>query len=193
MASCPEPYRFRRLPAGYRQHGYTLHDVLITLAVVSIVAIVATPTLLKFVQHHHLASAANSLITALMTARSESIKRNVRAVLCPSRDGIQCLGISGAHTAWHDGYLLFADNNANHRREPEEPLLHVFDKTLHIRIYTTSGRGHVTYQPNGQASGTNATFLFCGTEAIALRSLVVSNTGRARLGIGGNACPPGSG
>jgi len=184
---------FRSYTTGFLQFGYSLHDALITLGVVGIVSTIATPSLIRIVERQHLASAANTLVAALMTARSESIKRNHRAVLCPSRDGFRCFDGNGTHTEWHHGYLLFADDNANHQREPEEPLLQVFGKTLRIRIYSSAGRDHVTYQSNGHASGTNATFLFCSSEPVALRTLVVSNTGRARLGIGGNPCPAGSG
>lgn len=193
MAVLPLRYGVRQIQAGFRQHGYTLHDALITLSVIGIITTIATPSLLRIIEHQRLVSAANTLLTALMTARSESIKRNSRTVICPSRDGSSCIGDNGAHTEWHHGYLLFADDNANRQREPEEPLLQVFGNSLHIRIYSSAGRDHVTYQSNGHASGTNATFLFCGSDPVALRTLVVSNTGRARLGDGGNACPAGSG
>jgi type IV fimbrial biogenesis protein FimT len=170
-------------------NGYSLHDALVTLTVVGIMASVTTPSLLQLVERQRLASAVNSLITALMTARSESIKRNVRTVLCPSRNGNMCAGNSGALTEWHHGYLLFVDDNANHLRDPEEPLLQAFDKTLPVRIYSSSYRGHVTYQPNGFAAGTNTSFVLCGSKSGALRTILVSNTGRARVDKGPNTCP----
>lgn len=187
------PARRTRRPTASRQRAYTLHEALIALAVAGIVATVAAPALLKFIEHQQLTSAANSLVTALMTARSESIMRTVQAVLCPTRDGTRCAGDSGTHTEWHHGYLLFVDDNANHQRDPEERVLRVFDKTLRIRVYSSSHRDHVTYRPDGLATGTNATFLFCGEDGVALRILVLSNTGRARLDSRPETCPSAPG
>jgi len=183
----------RTIPAvcssTFRHAGFTLHDALTTLAVIGSLLGVAVPSLHHLIDQHRQTSAANMLVTALMVARSESIKRTVRAVLCPSLDGETCMNGNGMHTEWHHGFLIFADQNADGKRDSTELLLHVFEETRPLRIYSSIHRNHVAYLPDGFATGTNLTFLICGSEPFALRSVIVSNTGRPRIETRQATCP----
>ena len=124
----------------------------------------------------------NTFIAALYVARSEAITRRTRAVLCPSQNGETCEGGGSGETVWNEGYLLFVDTNASRDRDPEEPIIRVFGKTKGLRIVSSSGRDHVSYQGSGLASGSNATFQFCADRnATPARSLVLSNSGRVRV------------
>lgn len=170
--------RFAALPS---QGGFTLYELLTTVAVVAVLAAVAVPAFQYLTARERQSAAMNTFIAALYTARSEAIKRGKRAVLCPSRNGEACDGAGTDGTVWSEGYLLFLDENANREREPEEDIVHVFGKTRGIRILSSRGRDHVTYQANGLAPGTNATFQFCSERnVVPARSLVMSNTGRVR-------------
>jgi type IV fimbrial biogenesis protein FimT len=161
-----------------RQHGFSLHDALIALAVASILTAVALPSFKTLAGGQRMTTALNGLVTALHAARSEAIRRGERATLCPSPDGQGCTG----NTEWQHGYLLFVDLNANHDHDAEEPVVRVFEPVRGIRIQTSRFRDHVTYQPNGFASGTNATFTFCAEDgATPRRQVVVSNSGRPRV------------
>jgi len=168
--------------APQHERGFTLYELLTTLTVIAVLATIAIPTFQYLTARERQSAAMNTFIAALYTARSEAIKRGERAVLCPSRNGQSCDGAGTGGTIWSEGYLLFVDENANQEREPEEAIVQVFGKTRGIRILSSRGRDHVTYQASGLARGTNATFQFCSERNVApARSLVVSNTGRVRV------------
>lgn len=88
-----------------REDGYTLMELLTTLAVAAIVMTAAVPGLRAFVQNNRIAAQTNELVASLVLARSEAVTRGVAATVCASSDGASC---SGA-TDWAGGWLLFAD------------------------------------------------------------------------------------
>lgn len=162
--------------------GFTLQELLTILTVVAAMASLATPPLQLLIAKNRQSAAMNTFIAALYTTRSEAMRRGARAVMCPSRNGRDCAGSGSDETVWSEGYLVFVDQNGNHERDADEEIVRVFDRVHGIRIRSSQYREYVSYQPNGLARGTNATFQFCSERsAIPVRSLVMSNTGRVRV------------
>ena len=173
-----------------RQLGVSLFDALVTVFVIATLTTVGIPSFKEMLVRNEQVTAINALITALHLARSEAIKRVTRVGLCPSRDGQECMDAGGNGAEWHFGYLVYVDQNGNRAHDNQEPVVHRFDAQSRIRIYTPQSRDHVTYQANGFASGTNATFLFCDpAKTVPARSVILSNTGRPRVAPSSEACP----
>lgn len=181
MNSCQQSF-FRikfRLPRLER--AFSLYDALVTLTVVSTVTTVAVPSFQQLTSSQRMSGAVNSLVTALHLARSEAIKRGERAVLCPSADGRACQNSGTGGTAWEKGYLLYIDRNGNHELDADDMAVRLFDTTEGLHIHSSAHREHVTYQPNGMASGSNLSFTFCDKHGRgAPRAVIVSNSGRPR-------------
>lgn len=181
MNSCQQSF-FRikfRLPRHER--AFSLYEALVTLTVVSTVTTVAVPSFQQLTSSQRMSGAVNSLVTALHLARSETIKRGERAVLCPSSDGRACRNNGIGGTAWEHGYLLYIDRNGNHEFDTDEMAVQMFGATEGLHIRSTAHRDHVTYQPNGMASGSNLSFTFCDKHGRgAPRAVIVSNSGRPR-------------
>ena len=170
------PFLQPHLPLSDR--GFSLYDMLTTLAVVSMIATVAVPSFHQLLYSQRMTTAMNTLISALYLARSESIKRGETAVLCPSSDGRGCVQRGNI---WEEGYLLYIDSNDNARVDAEEIVVRHFETTTGLRVQTSADRDDIRYLPNGLASGTNATFKFCDAHNRgAPRTVIVSNSGRAR-------------
>lgn len=91
------------------ESGYSLIELLITMAVVAIALTMVVPGVQQFMQNNRLTSQLNMLSSSLMLARSEAVKRNIRAVICPSTDGATCVTTTGA--GWETGWLVFLDRN----------------------------------------------------------------------------------
>lgn len=68
------------------QEGVTLIELLVTLSVVAIIVAVGAPALRDFFAMNQMSAAVNDLVTSLHLARSEAIKREAPATLCPSAD-----------------------------------------------------------------------------------------------------------
>lgn len=163
------------------ERAFSLYDAIVTLTVVSTVATVAVPSFQQLTASQRMSGAANSLVTALHLARSEAIKRRENAVLCPSADGRACSDSGVGGTVWESGYLLFTDRNGNHEFDADEMAVRMFGATAGLHIRSSAHRDHVTYQPNGMASGSTITFTFCDKHGRGVpRAVIVSNSGRPR-------------
>lgn len=75
--------------ATQKQEGFSLLELLVTLAVVGVLATVALPNLASLVRGQHVKTAAYDLVIGLQFARSEAVKRNGNVVVTPATGGWQ--------------------------------------------------------------------------------------------------------
>ncbi len=71
-------------PSATRRHerGFTLIELMITLAVAGILMVIAIPSFKKITLKNRLSTTANQFVDALNTARMEAVKRNDYAQFC---------------------------------------------------------------------------------------------------------------
>lgn len=114
-----------------RAGGFTLIEAIVVLGILAIVAAIGMPALGTFVRGNKISADTNNLVSAMYAARSAAITRSVNTVVCPSNN----LGTANAgctnNTEWVQGFIAFADDNANGQRDiggaGEDVLLEVTD------------------------------------------------------------------
>lgn len=91
--------------------GFTMLELMVTVALGGILAAIAGPGMLDFIRGNRLSTTARQLDADLLIARREAIKRNTRVLVCPVGSVAGKCG-SGT-TAWAQGWLVCYDADAS--------------------------------------------------------------------------------
>jgi len=158
--------------------GFTLLELLITLAIIAIVMGIAVPSMSTFVENDRLITQINTLTSHLNYARSEAVLRHVQIGVCSSNNTTTCNG--GAN--WEDGWLVFVDADGDSSYTVGEQVLKV-QQNLEgsTTTLTTSIANTVIFDTRGFAPNMAGTFSICDHRGVSeLISISLSNTGRVR-------------
>lgn len=88
------------------QRGFTLIELMVTIAVLAIVVSIAAPSFTSMINNNRSVALGEELTGAFNLARSEAVKRGDRVSICASSDGASC---SAAGT-WNQGWIVFTDS-----------------------------------------------------------------------------------
>jgi type IV fimbrial biogenesis protein FimT len=120
--------------------GFTLIELVITIAVLGIVMTIAAPSFVDLISSNRLKSAAFDLVVSLNYARSEAIKRNADATVTPAAGG------------WSGGWSVQAGGQT----------FKVFEAPSGIQINPAADgvawTDPVTFKRNGRPEGFSAMF-----------------------------------
>lgn len=84
-----------------RQRGFSLLELMTTIAVVAILLAIAVPSLRDVIHRNQVSSASNELLASLAYARTEAISRGQLVSMCPSANGAAaCAGGTTFDTGW---------------------------------------------------------------------------------------------
>lgn len=161
------------------RRGYSVYELLLTLALIAVLAGVALPSFGALVARSRLHAEANALFHAAHLARKESIMRRAVVTLCASADGSAC----SDSLDWTAGWLMFENRDADSPAEvdPGEPVLRVHKPTPGTRV--TANRASFTLRAT-QRRATNGTLTVCDEQDRApARAVVISYTGRPRVAL----------
>lgn len=88
-----------------RIRGFTLLELLITLAVAAILVTIAVPSYRAMVQRNAVAASANNLVGDLNYARSEAVTRGQTVIVCQSANQDTC---TTSANGWTQGWIVYA-------------------------------------------------------------------------------------
>ncbi|WP_456379510.1 GspH/FimT family pseudopilin [Thiolapillus sp.] len=147
-----------------KNRGFTLVELLITVVVIAILVALATPSFRGLLDRNAAASTANDLLSSILLARSESIKRE-QPVIFSSDDGF---------ATWQ----VAADTNGDGTGDDVVLQHNQEDSSASI---TANGAAAITFNSRGRASLTPGSDYFIITKNGVTRHVCFSSTGRPRV------------
>jgi len=178
------------------QIGFTLLELMVVVAIGSILLAIAVPAMGNFIRNSRITGAANDVMGALHFTRSEAIKRRRPVTLCTSAntinvvDGTQNDNATCANSPLLTGWIAFVDLDPIGTREVAGDALLMQREAMNDQITARSSVTpfRVTYLLNGFALNPDAAQLvLCdergntptGGELSSARGILISETGRA--------------
>jgi len=151
-----------------KQSGFTLVELLITIALMGIVTAIAIPNCIEWLPNYRMRSAAQDLLSNFQKAKLAAVKSNVDVAVCFKSD--------------NSGYTAFVDPNINYVHDGGEELVAdvawadykslVVNPSYNTFDTTVGARPCMNFKPTGiPADGSVA-----GFTAVSPREAQISNT-----------------
>jgi len=165
-----------------KSKGFTLYELIITLAILSITLAIAIPTFNKQIRQSHTRVAMLTLLNAIETCRSTAVFKNSRTTLLAT------------DKKWHKGWVLFIDTDNDGTFDNGETMIHREEALKGVSISANSANAtvnsYVSFIGTGEGrkvGKANAGALLMGTIKICPAqagegySLILSRGGRTRV------------
>ncbi|HEC17805.1 MAG TPA: prepilin-type N-terminal cleavage/methylation domain-containing protein [Gammaproteobacteria bacterium] len=170
-----------------KQNGFSLIELIVTLAIAAIVLSIGIPSFQAYIQNNRQTIAINELVTALQLARNNAITQRVPVTLCKSADtaaATPTCSTGGGSGDWSQGWILFTNPNNDTTLDPGETLLRVHGPLQGEASFIGTGPvvNQVTFTPQGRISnGFGGTINLCDSRgAEHAKALVISLGGQVR-------------
>jgi type IV fimbrial biogenesis protein FimT len=177
------------VPARARQRGLTLVELMFTIFIMAVLAMLAIPSWRDASLGSRLTATANSLHGSIQIARSEAIKTNTPIKLCVSTDGETCTGPGD----WDEGWIVLRELLDEDGNVVDTDVLHSEPaQTNSFRVIEATGQDELLFQPIGIGASA-AVFTVCREDPVGNQERVVSvtATGIANVSTTENGiCPP---
>ena len=164
-----------------REGGFSLLELLVTLAVAGIVMTVAVPNLRDFSMNAKRAAAVNELVSGIHFARNTAVTRNARVTVCASTDAATC-----DSTEWEDGWIAFVDNDSDQVVDADETVLRASEEMERATCDSGEFASAFMFRPNGRIMSNDIAtntgeFTICDSRgADEARVVIVDMSGRPR-------------
>jgi type IV fimbrial biogenesis protein FimT len=123
-----------------KQTGFTIIELMITIAVAAVVLGIGVPSFLSVIQSNRTATEVNKIVTAFNLARAEAVGRGLAVTVLPLTAG-----------DWNDGWQVGIDMNedGDFVDGGAELTIQVYDAVIKNTLDSDAGR--LRFQPTGAA------------------------------------------
>ncbi|MBD1388891.1 GspH/FimT family pseudopilin [Neiella sp. HB171785] len=159
-----------------RTFGFTLLELIIVVAIVSITLLAGVPSLIDFIKSSRSSQQASYLSSALQMTRMSAIDTGGVVTLCPAK-----ADLSACASSWNAQLMVFEDNDGDGSYDNGETVLKVIDASPDSISRSYNNGTAISYQSEGHTADFG-TFSVCADskEAKYARSVVINLQGRIK-------------
>lgn len=159
-APCREIGSGGHLPMGRRarQGGFTFIEMMMVIVIVAILAGIAGPSMLDMIRTSKVRTVTSDFYAALLTARSEAIKRRTTTTLAP------------VGTTWVTGWTVSYGTSPAITVLQGDPIA---DVAVQVNVPAAS-TASITFGTNGRVSSTAPTVIFYSSLSTSVQARCVS-------------------
>lgn len=168
--------------------GFTLAELLTTLAIVGVASAIGMPMLSQFADDAAVSSQTDMLLQNINYVRSEAVKRNTRVTMCRSSTGTSC-DATAVDADWRGGWIVYVDGGDAAVLDTADTILRVQGALPGKGKLIGSGNvsDYVSYTSNGQlrladGSAQTGTFSSCSSNGKGKRRKVSLTAGTGWIG-----------
>ena len=169
-------------PSSNKNQGFTLIELIVTMAVAIILLTVGVPSLLNMISSSAITSYVDALNGDLALARSQAIVEKTTATVCKSADLLDC----DSAASWSDGWIVFTDLDGDQTVDAEDTIVRVHE-ALSAQVTlkyddATVADAYLQYSYKGDLESSAGTFALCPSDhdTSMARAIIVATTGRVR-------------
>ncbi|PKH31839.1 GspH/FimT family pseudopilin [Shewanella sp. ALD9] len=155
--------------------GFNLIELMTTLSIFSLLTLIALPSMLAINQNVRANSNIRLIQNTLSFARNTAINYGTRVTVCPISSG-KC------NTDWSIGLTVFIDSGQKNVIDGNDILLRETNEFNENDIIQYN-RKSIRFQPDGLASGTNGTLVYCPDDINNQysKAVIINQAGRIRF------------
>ena len=167
------------------RNGFTLVEMWLTLALLSVFAVLAAPHFNKILKRQEVDGQITELVSLFYFARSEAIKRNKVVSICKSHNHHNCGG------TWTTGWLVFEDLDADGHKDINEEKLSAgkLMDGYELNLSAFGSTSYIRFLHTGLTDSHNGGFTVCpeNSDRSLARAVIFTKTGRVRTSKDSNA------
>ncbi len=164
-----------------RQDGFSLIELMVTVAVATIVVSAAVPSFRSVVMDNRLVTQANNFVASVNLARSAAVRFQRNASVCATANYDAAVPSCVASTDWSNGWIVWVDKNRNSATDANE-ILSVFGPLSDASSFSSLGTAGFTYNARGFSLAGGDDLVMCDSRTAETGRLIrVNAVGRTNI------------
>ncbi len=170
------------------ENGFTLVELMITLAIVAILLTIGVPSFQTFILDNRLVTQANRIATDINMARSAAIKYQRSGKICVSSNSTTAAPSCTGGTDWSQGWIVWVDKNRDGSPDVPGEIVVAAEALSGTTTLTSTALSTISYDSRGFATITDTLTLCDDRTGEVGRNIDIRGAGRINISKNTTSC-----